>query len=360
MKFRFRRNSLASFFIALSLACIILYSATRQYVSSLFKETKLELFNLRQRFDINENVLAFLHMQKTGGSDFDRNIVRHLLIRKENRWQKACLSLFSNSSEASAYDSKRLFKKTDKFKKFACIREKTLHERELNWYFSRQTFGWVCGLHPGMTQLKDCITEKIYPNIQSDRVVYFTILREPVRRFLSEWQHVRRGATWKRKNSNQCFSSEYEKCLKTGVKTWTNVSLDDFLACENNPAFNRQVKMLANYDSRLSRCEYSKEQDEELLRRAKISLSSLAFFALNEFQAYSEILLENSLGRGLFKFEKKLEQANDSLAEKFLRQILYSNKFYIEKIKKYNSLDEQLYEYAHDLFFHRLKSNRLI
>jgi len=151
----------------------------------------------------------------------------------------------------------------------------------------------------------------------------------------------------------------YENCIKNGGKTWSNVSLDEFLNCETNPAFNRQVKMLANYDSKLNRCNYDKSQDSELLLRAKINLRSLAFFALNEFQGYSEILFQNTLDKGRFKFAKKLEQSNSSLAEIFLQKILYSNKFYIEKIKKANFLDVELYEYAFELFFDRMKLQKL-
>jgi hypothetical protein len=351
MKFKFRRNTVFYLLIVSCLTFLLLFSLSSVEYTSYFT---FQSYYTQKKFDINKNVLVFLHMQKTGGSDFDRNIVKHLLIRKGNKWQRACLSLYSNSKEI-----KKTFKKTDKFKKFSCLKDNRIHSFETNWYFSRQTFGWVCGLHPDLTQLKECVRDKIYPNIDTQDFYYFTILREPVRRFLSEWQHVKRGATWKRKNSKECSSSEYENCLKNGAKTWSNVSLDEFLSCEKNPAYNRQVKMLANYDYKLNRCNYDKSQDNELLYRAKRNLRSLSFFALNEFQNYSEILFQNSFAKGLFKFDKKLEQSNSSLAEKFLQKILYSNKLYIDKIKKLNYLDVQLYEYAFELFFDRLKLQKL-
>jgi hypothetical protein len=198
-----------------------------------------------------------------------------------------------------------------------------------------------------MTQLATCVNEKIYPHVDQENFRYFTILREPVRRFLSEWQHVKRGATWKRKNSKKCSSSEYEKCLKKHVQktdlswkttsTWANVSLNEFVFCDYNPAFNRQTKMLANYDEiTLFQCKYDKTQDAELLSSAKEVLSrSLAFFALNEFQSYSEILFENTFGHDFFTFNKQLGQSNDSLAEKYLSQIMLSkDRHLIEVIKK--------------------------
>ncbi len=351
MKLKFRRNTIFCLFVTISIACVVFYTTLNEYTSFF----TYQIYKIQRNFDINKNVLIFLHMQKTGGSDFDRNIVRHLLIRKENKWEKACLSLFSNTNNL-----KKTFKKTDKFKKFSCLNDKRDTVNEKNWYFSRQTFGWVCGLHPDLTQLKNCVSTKFYQHIDPENFYYFTILREPLRRFLSEWQHVKRGATWKRKNSKECSSSEYENCIKNGAKTWANVSLDEFISCEKNPAFNRQVKMLANYDSKLNRCNYEKSQDLELLHRAKKNLRSLDFFALNEFQGYSEILFQHSIGKERFKFGKKLEQSNSSLAEMFLQKILYSNKFYIEKIKKLNSLDVQLYEYAFELFFDRMKLLKLI
>jgi len=35
-----------------------------------------------------------------------------------------------------------------------------------------------------------------YCNFLLYRYLYFTILRDPIQRYLSEWKHVQRGSTW--------------------------------------------------------------------------------------------------------------------------------------------------------------------
>lgn len=67
--------------------------------------------------------------------------------------------------------------------------------------------GWKCGLHADWTELNNCVdeamdeTEGIASSVGGGsiqrRYFYITILRNPVLRFLSEWRHVQRGATWK-------------------------------------------------------------------------------------------------------------------------------------------------------------------
>ena len=66
------------------------------------------------------------------------------------------------------------------------------------WIFSRYSTGWLCGLHADWTELKDCVADKMN-EVYGDRkrnLIYITNLRQPVQRFLSEWKHVQRGATW--------------------------------------------------------------------------------------------------------------------------------------------------------------------
>ena len=45
--------------------------------------------------------------------------------------------------------------------------------------------------------------------VWSRRFFYVTVLRDPLTRFLSEWRHVQRGATWKRSN-HMCNSQPHE------------------------------------------------------------------------------------------------------------------------------------------------------
>jgi len=143
-------------------------------------------------FNLNKDTLVFLHIQKTGGSGFDRNIVKNLLVNKNNEWRRACFlkSVIENKN-------KTISKKT-KFKNYSCPRNVN---NATNWYFSRQTYGWVCGLHSDYSTLTECV--KIFYN-KKQKFNFYTILREPVRRYLSEWQHVFRGATWGRSKNYHC------------------------------------------------------------------------------------------------------------------------------------------------------------
>jgi len=146
------------------------------------------------RFDLNTDTLVFIHIQKTGGSSFDRNIIKNLLVQRNNRWHKACLlkSVFENKNKTIS--------KKRKFKNYSCPRDTETLTSE-NWYFSRQTYGWVCGLHADYTRLTKCV-KKFYNTRR--KLQYYTILREPVRRYLSEWQHVSRGATWSKSKNQHC------------------------------------------------------------------------------------------------------------------------------------------------------------
>jgi hypothetical protein len=324
-----------------------------------FESNKNEQSSAKQTvtFDINKHVLIFVHVQKTGGSDFDRRIVKNLLIhnKSERAWTRAC----RNVSSKITFDSFQA--KKVKFKKYECSRELTQSSGDLtnNWYFSRQTFGWACGLHADFSQLKNCVTS-FYPNSLPVRDFrYFTILRDPVKRFLSEWLHVRRGATWIRKphsDEQKCLNSHYKRCF-SGTKTWANVSLEQFMNCESNLARNRQTRMLATFDADFPTCGFLNSptdefMDGELLERAKKSLENeMSFFALNEFQNLSAHLFERTFN-GLFKFNVEFDQSNSSLSDSILRGL---EKEMIERIERVNSLDIKLYKFAVSLFFKRLE-----
>src|SRR5881398_2289538 len=69
-----------------------------------------------------------------------------------------------------------------------------------NWLFSRYSTGWKCGLHADWTELTNCVdTElnKIEGEGIKRRYFYVTIIKDPVARYLSEFKHVQRGATWR-------------------------------------------------------------------------------------------------------------------------------------------------------------------
>lgn len=85
-----------------------------------------------------------------------------------------------------------------KRKRCDCIRPDTANDQ---WLFSRYSTGWKCGLHADWTELNDCVEGALneYEGGPAKKRRYFfvTILRDPVHRYISEFRHVQRGATWK-------------------------------------------------------------------------------------------------------------------------------------------------------------------
>lgn len=55
-------------------------------------------------------------------------------------------------------------------------------------------------MHADWTELISCVDQELDKNegeIAKRRYYYITLLREPIVRYLSEFRHVQRGATWK-------------------------------------------------------------------------------------------------------------------------------------------------------------------
>jgi len=101
-------------------------SLRTQVASSSFDENDL-VRNHRLNVDNDQDVLVFLHMQKTGGTTFGRHLVKDLNITHP------CVCY-------------RRRKRCD------CL---NAHNR--NWLFSRYSTGWSCGLHADWTELNDCV-----------------------------------------------------------------------------------------------------------------------------------------------------------------------------------------------------------
>ena len=70
------------------------------------------------------------------------------------------------------------------------------------------------------------------------------MLRDPVSRYLSEWKHVQRGATWKTSlhmcDGRSPTQDELPTCY--AGDDWSGVALTEFMDCPSNLANNRQVR----------------------------------------------------------------------------------------------------------------------
>uniref|UniRef100_A0A8C4WZU3 Heparan-sulfate 6-O-sulfotransferase n=1 Tax=Eptatretus burgeri TaxID=7764 RepID=A0A8C4WZU3_EPTBU len=278
------------------------------------------------RFDVRGgDVLVFLHIQKTGGTTFGRHLVRDLALEEPCR----CLS---------------------GQKKCVCRRP----GRRETWLFSRFSTGWSCGLHADWTELTECVPAALDRQERQPqaprRYHYVTILREPVSRYISEWRHVQRGATW-RAALHRCARraptpAELPPCYSS--RDWTGVSLEDFMGCTSNLANNRQVRMLA--DLKLVGCYntssmHDPQRSRILLESAKLNLRQMAFFGLTEEQRHTQQLFEWTFG---LRFSAPFEQHNVTHAAG-----IDLGTAAMARIHHLNRLDMELYNYAHNLFLQR-------
>ena len=285
-------------------------------------------------FEINgHDIMVFVHIQKTGGTFFGRNLVKNLHL------QRKCVRIANTKS------------------RYMCTRPNS----DEYWLYSRYSTGWVCGLHADFTTWNTCLPNVLKSRLNKKsfdnaKLFYITILRDPVNRFLSEYKHVQRGATWIT-SKFICNNKRYYPPTCYEGMNWSTVTLSEFLECPYNLAFNRQTRMLANltevgcYDNVTEKFNYSKQYGRIMLESAKRNLRSMAYFGLLEYQKESQYLFEKTFG---LKFmsdfsqvppnETMSDQARSTLTPKLLLQVL-----------KVTRLDRQLYNYAKSLFFRRLK-----
>lgn len=74
-----------------------------------------------------EDVIVFLHIQKTGGTTFGRHLVKNLKL-------KTPCKCYKTKKRCDCYTRKHTI-----------------------WLFSRYSTGWICGLHADWTELTSCV-----------------------------------------------------------------------------------------------------------------------------------------------------------------------------------------------------------
>ncbi|XP_061546505.1 heparan-sulfate 6-O-sulfotransferase 3-B-like [Phycodurus eques] len=283
-------------------------------------------------FDIRgDDVMVFLHIQKTGGTTFGRHLVKNIQLEQPcecTPGQRKCTCHRPGKSES--------------------------------WLFSRFSTGWSCGLHADWTELTSCVPvvmnkrDKKSSQKKKRNFYYITMLRDPVSRYLSEWKHVQRGATWKTAihmcDGRPPTQDELPACYSG--EDWTGVTLTDFMNCPSNLANNRQVRMLA--DLSLVGC-YNMSMNElergrVLLASAKANLRNMAFYGLTEYQRKTQHLFERTFN---LRFIRPFTQINSTRAAG-----VGINKKVQWLIEGLNALDVELYEYAKELFLQRYQYNR--
>ncbi|XP_031560977.1 heparan-sulfate 6-O-sulfotransferase 1-B-like [Actinia tenebrosa] len=312
--------------------------ATRTLGSVSTGKRKLRIYRFKndsiKRFPVfptRRQVMVFLHMQKTGGTTFGKHLVQNLNIS----YPCKCRKVPKLRCKCTSHNSTRI------------------------WLFSRYSLGWPCGLHSDWTELHACVPDYVKKrdglNIKR-QYLYVTFLREPTSRVLSEFRCYQRGTTWAA-SSHKCngrtpTKKELPPCYEGD--TWEEVTVEDFLACKSNLAFNRQARMLA--DLRLVNC-YNitgigpKKRDKIILKSAMRNLQSMAYFGLTEYQKESQYLFEKTFGVKFFRpFAQKAE--DDTRAADVMTDIEPAD---IQRLKKLNIVDIRLYAFAKELFFYRVK-----
>jgi len=285
------------------------------------------------KFDLNQtarnDLLVFLHIQKTGGSTFGQHLVNNLL---------PC-------------DCKRVKRSLNT--KCDCIRPGGSGQ----WLFSRFSTGWRCGVHADWTELMGCVDPYMKSveksPVESWRYFYITFLRDPVDRYLSEWNHVSLGATWeplKLECGGKAWGDLLPRCYGN-KKDWKGVSLTEFMECPHNLAVNRMTRMLADLELEEINC-YNKTvnidtRDRQMLDSAKTNLVKMAFFGFSEEQERSQRLFEETFN---LKFKVDFVKNKSSFGESHQPDVDI-----IQKIRELNHLDLELYKFAKNLFNQRLE-----
>lgn len=293
-------------------------------------------------------VMVFLHIQKTGGTEFGRHL------------------LFLDVGEPCVLPTTKDHKLKKMPKGSKCYRpgQSKRHKGKEMWLFSRFTRGWPCGVHADWTELHECVEKTLEDREGRKRRQFFyvTMLREPVARFVSEFAHVKRGATWASPhncNKHKVPKRHLRDCYPgySDGQPWPHVTLEKFLNCKSNLGINRQTRMLA--DLTLVNCYNTEtmtaeDRDKKILNSAMVNLRSLPYVGLTEYQIESKDLFEHTFDLQFTdSFDARHE--NISKSEDQMEVLTESDRQWIREV---NHLDLKLYDYAKKIFLERVDAMR--
>ena len=125
------------------------------------------------QFKIDQNdVMVFLHIQKTGGTTFERHLVRDIDLeapctcRKKKRRKKLYFDDYGHRKKWFAGGCE-------------CFRPSSnAAQTKSTWLFSRYNTGWKCGLHADWTELTECVDSYLdtEEGVTNRRYVIFDVL----------------------------------------------------------------------------------------------------------------------------------------------------------------------------------------
>jgi len=140
---------------------------------------------------------------------------------------------------------------------------------------------------------------------------------------------------------------------------WRQVTLTEFINCSSNLAWNRQTRMLANLS--LVNCyDHYRRNDpvnnEKMLQSAIENLTNLPYFGIMKYINESQFLLEQTFS---LKFAHPLgDVRRKSRGTKYVVNTLDPS--VLQLLRKRNSYDVRLYNFAKQLFFKRYEYARTI
>lgn len=254
-----------------------------------------QIFMLDHPFNFTGNdLMIYLHIQKTGGTTFGRALVdrlrsrsdRHkkLCIKEKGISKRRCSRFLVDDKVASLTTLQRhgieAILKEGNSKPNAgtpsvepttpvspSARPRSQFDSKFNekdvWIYSRYSVGWRCGLHADYTELKHCLPRDLTKMVGRQKAsqlnpYWLVTLRDPRARFISEWQHTsRQGASWT-DSTLTCRGFEYgpryfSKTCAMGFRK--KLSFYEFANCPFNLASNRQVRMLAELHLKRSKVD---------------------------------------------------------------------------------------------------------
>ena len=163
--------------------------------------------------------------------------------------------------------------------------------------------------------------------------VAVTMIRDPVRRVISEYKHLSGGVNKPKKNWDYVPADREPKNRENFLA---------FLADQANaPGMrNRQTRMLGGWHA----------DEEEMLRRAKEHLEAMPFFGVTELWDESIDMLWHAFG-----LEHPEGHAHARVDAYDGKQVFAIDRELVEEVLRYNALDEELFQFGKALFLTRLR-----
>lgn len=111
------------------------------------------------------DVMVLLHMQKTGGTAFEKHVVQDLDMEQpcvcwKRRKRCKCARTFQNNGMEQFYYLTNIMHVNIRRKIISCFLKGARKSGD-TWLFSRFSTGWICGLHADWTELTSCVKPEL-------------------------------------------------------------------------------------------------------------------------------------------------------------------------------------------------------